>query len=74
MTKDYKALYEALIEDIRKHLTIDICEICVGVTAPCTVDCDLECDTCASGCRCRECINGNNWKWRGDNEPNRKDD
>ena len=31
---DYQAVYEALIEDIRKHGVMDICEICAGNCPP----------------------------------------
>ncbi len=31
---DYKAMYEALIEDIRKHGVIEMCEICVWTYPP----------------------------------------
>ena len=62
---DYKAVYEALIEDIRKHGVIEMCEICVG-TYPPRVSCEFDCDTCAEVCRCKDCLHDSNWKWRGE--------
>lgn len=64
---DYKAMYEALIEDIREHGVRDICNICVGGQPRSDgATCDFDCDTCTRACRCKDCLEDSKWKWRGE--------
>lgn len=66
--KDYKAMYEALVKDIKENAVRDICEICIGMVIPCVNDDELECDNCKLECRCRSCVNCSAWKWRGETD------
>ena len=59
--------YKALTRDIRENGALDVCKICVGATPPCNGEaCDFECDTCQRGCRCINCLDDNQWNWRGE--------
>lgn len=64
-SKDYKAMYEAMVKDIRENYR-DICGACVQAQLPRGCNEDMDCETCKEECLCRHCRDCDHWQWRGE--------
>lgn len=55
--------YDGLVADMKQNAIRDVCDICKYNLAH--DECE-DCCTCKRNCPCRECREGSNWKWRGE--------
>lgn len=58
-----QAAYDGLVADMKKNAIRDVCDICKYNALH--DDCE-DCFSCKKNCPCRECREGSNWKWRGE--------
>jgi len=58
-----QAAYDGLVADMKQNAIRDVCDICKYNLAH--DECE-DCFSCKRNCPCRECREGSNWKWRGE--------